>query len=273
VNRAAAQQQEPAGQLMREVVYNELRDHDQHGYWRYWVDKRNEQEARVEEQVETSDGPLTRMVMKNGHSLDAKTEQAEQARLDLLMRSAAAQAAQRVAYAEDEKRIATVVSLMPEAYIYEYAGEEKGCHHLRFRPNPAFAPHSIEARIVHAMSGDLWVDARMKRLSRLEGHLDENLEFGFGLLGRLYKGGWFRIERTQVSRDEWKTARLDIHMTGRAILFKTIARECTEVRTGFTPVQAHMTIAQGMKVLDQTVARVPARVTTDVAAFRSASSR
>ncbi len=271
-NRVAAQQ-ESAGKLMREVVYNELHDHDQHGYWRYWVDKHSDQDARVEEQVETSDGPLARLVMKNGRRLDAKSEQTEQARLDLLMRSANEQANQRAAYAADEKRITTVVSLMPDAYLYQYVGDEKGCHHLRFQPNPAFKPHTIEARVVHAMTGDLWVDARMKRLARLEARLDDNLQFGFGLLGRLNKGGWFRIERTQVSRDEWKTARLEVHMTGRAILFKTISRECTEVRTGFTAVPARMTLAQGMKVLDQTVALVPAEAQPDLAAIRFAPSR
>jgi len=28
----------PPAQLVREVVYNELHDHDQHGYWRYWIE-------------------------------------------------------------------------------------------------------------------------------------------------------------------------------------------------------------------------------------------
>ena len=42
-------------------------------------------------------------------------------------------------------------------FSYEYAGEENGCYRLRFRPNPDYPAHSIEARIFHAMSGELWV--------------------------------------------------------------------------------------------------------------------
>ncbi len=38
------------------------------------------------------------------------------------------------------------------------------------------------------MSGDLWVNIRTKRLARLDGHLEENVDFGFGILGRLRKG-------------------------------------------------------------------------------------
>ncbi|MGA3372899.1 MAG: hypothetical protein ABSC48_14175 [Terracidiphilus sp.] len=29
----------PPGQLVREVVYNELHNHERHGYWRYWVER------------------------------------------------------------------------------------------------------------------------------------------------------------------------------------------------------------------------------------------
>ena len=49
-----AQQPEPAGQLIRETVYNELRDHDNHGYWQYWIEQRVQNETRLQEQVETA---------------------------------------------------------------------------------------------------------------------------------------------------------------------------------------------------------------------------
>ena len=39
-------------------------------------------------------------------------------------------------------------------------------------------------------------------------------------------------------------------MNGRAMLFKTIAREISEVRSGFAPVPAGMNLAQGAALLD-----------------------
>jgi hypothetical protein len=99
------------------------------------------------------------------------------------------------------------------------------------------------------MTGELWIDARMKHLVRLEGRLQSNVDFGFGVLGRLYKDGWFRLERTQVSTTDWKTKRLEIHMNGRAMLFKTIARETSEVRSNFTPVPSAMSVKQGVDML------------------------
>ena len=124
-----------------------------------------------------------------------------------------------------------------------------------FIPIPIISARSIEARIFHAMSGTLWVDARSKRLTRLEGRVDDNVDFGFGILGRLYKGGWFRLVRTQVSATDWKTESLEVHMNIRALLVKTFARETSEMRGGFVPVPAGMHLAQGLALLNQSQAR------------------
>lgn len=246
-----AEPSEPAQQLVREVVYNELHDHDTHGYWRYWVQQRVQNGTRLEEQVETADGTLTRTVEANGHPVDTRTRDEEQSRLEHLVNSPVARASHRRAYAEDEKRIGGVFALLPDAFLYQFVAEENGCRHLRFHPNPAFAPHSIQSRIFHAMSGDIWLDARMKRLVRLEGRLDDNVDFGFGLLGRLDRGGWFRMQRVQVSPTEWKTQQLEIHLSGRAMLFNTIARQTSEIRGGFAAIPAGLDLAQGVRLLQQ----------------------
>jgi len=239
----------PPSQLVREVVYNELHDHDRHGYWRYWIEHHNQQQTQREEQVETVDGPVKRLPLNNGRPVDPAATRQEQARLAHLLGSPSEQARQRQEYAEDEKRIGRILALLPDAFLYQYAGDENGCTHLRFRPNPNYPAHSVEARVFHAMSGDLWLSIRSKRLARLDGHLEENLDFGYGILGRIYKGGWFRLQRTAASPTDWKTERLEVHMNGRALLFKTIARETSEVRGGFQPVTAGMSMAQGLALL------------------------
>src|ERR1700679_1520506 len=113
------------------------------------------------------------------------------------------------------------------------------------------------------MSGDLWIGVDSKRLVRLDGKLRENVDFGYGILGRLYKDGWFRLERTHVTGTsgdgDWKTDRLEVHMTGRAMLFKTIARETSEVRGGFTPVPAGLSLQQAATLVRQSVATLGAQ--------------
>jgi hypothetical protein len=243
---------EPAQQLVREVVYNELNDHQSHGYWRYWVERHTPKETRVEDQIETAQGPVNRLTLTDGHPPSSETQQQEDSRLQHLLSSPAEQARHLQEYEEDEKRIGRILALLPDAFLYEYAGDENGCHKLNFHPNPNYPAHSIEARIFHAMSGSLWVDARMKRLARLDGHVQDNLDFGYGILGRLYKGGWFQLERSQVGANDWKTARLEVHMMGRALFVKSFARDASETRGGFSPVPSGMSLAQGMALLAQT---------------------
>ena len=153
----------------------------------------------MEQVKETADGPLTMLVSAGGRPLSSDDQREEQERLNHLLRSPSEQARHRQDYADDEKRIGRILALLPEAFLYEDAGMDNGCFHLRFHPNPDYPPHSIEARIFHAMHGEIWIDARYKRLARLDGQLQDNVDFGYGILGRLYKGGWFRLQRTQVS--------------------------------------------------------------------------
>lgn len=260
---------EPPAQLVREVVYNELHDHELHGYWRYWIEQRAGHQIRLSEQVETADGPVLRLVAEGGQPLPGPAEQQENERLRQLLGSTQEQARHRQEYAEDERRIGRIVALLPDAFVYEYAGEEGRCYRLRFRPNPVYPARGVEARIFHAMQGELWVDARQKRLVRLSGELEENVDFGYGLLGRLFKGGWFRLERRQVSATDWKTERLEIHMSGRALLFKTIARETSETRGGFAAVPAGLTLAQGVALLGTQSAQSVVAVAPPVGASHS----
>ncbi|HWG19062.1 MAG TPA: hypothetical protein VG225_00945 [Terracidiphilus sp.] len=250
-----AQPAAPEGptQLVREVVYNELQDHDRHNYWRYWVEHHAPDGIRVEEEVETASGPIARLILANGHRLDAQTEQQEMTRLRQLENSPAEQASRRRAFEDDEKQVKRILVLLPDAFVFQDAGEESGCRHFRYAPNPNYSAHTVEARVFHQLSGDLWIDIRMKRMKRLEGRLNDNVEFGMGLLGRVNKGGWFRMVRTQVSANEWKTERLEVHMSGRALMFKTLARDENEVRGGFEAVPASMSVKQGMQVLQQSV--------------------
>ena len=272
-----AQQFVPAAQLVREVVYNELNDHHDHGYWRYWIERHTPKETRLEDQVETAEGSVTRLALTNGSPLSAETRQEEQARIQHLLASSEQQASLRQEHEEDEQRIGRILALLPDAFLFEYAGEENGCHKLSFRPYPDYTAHSpghmIEARIFHAMTGALWVDARYKRLVRLDARVEDNVDFGYGILGRLYKGGWVQLQRTQVSPADWKTEHLEVHMLGRALLVKNFARETSELRGGFAPVPAGMNLAQGMALLQQTEAQTQTQAHAQAHAQTQAQAR
>jgi hypothetical protein len=248
-----AQQSQPEtpAQLIREVVYNELQDHQAHGSWRYWVQRQREDGTEREDQVETTEGPITRLYLSNGRPLRPEFQKLEEARLQRLLGSTWEQARNRRDYSDEEERIGRILVMLPEAFLYEYDGEGKGCRRLSFRSNPAYVAQSVEARVFHALSGTLCVDTQYKRLVQIDGRLQENVDFGFGILGRLSKGGWFQLKRTQVSASEWKIEGVEVHFSGRAILFKEVSHDTSEVRGGFVQVPSGLNLAQGMKLLQQ----------------------
>jgi len=248
-----AAKQDPV-RLVRETVYNELQDHSSHGYWRYWVRQQAQNGSSIEVQVETADGPVGHLLQQNGQPLDEQREQLENARLLNLRNSTSQQANHRQNFIEDDQRIGRILALLPDAFLYQDAGIENDCRRLRYTPNPKYSTHSMEARVFHQLSGELWIDLRMKRIRRFDGRLDDNVDFAFGMLGRISKGSWFSMTRAQVSAKEWKTDHFESHVNGRALLFKTIAHDITEARGGFEAVPPAMSLEQGLKVLEETVA-------------------
>src|SRR5579862_3663790 len=157
--RAQSQPLMPAGQLVSEVVYNELQDHQTHGFWRYWIERRSRGGLRLENQVETADGPISLLSLSDGLPLARGAQEQEQARIERLLNSPEERTRHIKQYDEDEERIGWILSLLPGAFLYEYDGTESGCYRLRFHPNPDYPPQSIESRVFHAMSGTLLVDA------------------------------------------------------------------------------------------------------------------
>ena len=80
-----------AAALMNEVVANELTDRAQQRKWEYLIDKREGKQIIREEQVDTKDGPLYRVLTINGAPLDHDQRQQDNARMDRVLRDPAQQ--------------------------------------------------------------------------------------------------------------------------------------------------------------------------------------
>ena len=95
--------------LVREVVYNELHDHDSHGYWRYWIERHSDKGTQIHQEVETPDGPIARLESVNGQPVGREAREEEDRRLQRLLNSPSEQAQHRKDYTDDEKRIGRIV--------------------------------------------------------------------------------------------------------------------------------------------------------------------
>lgn len=254
--QASALANQSAADLVRDMVDNELHDRERDSHWEYRSECSSSTENQVREQVETDQGPIFRILAQDGNPLDAVRREREDQRLDGYIRSPGEIARVERAHQEDEERLAGIMRMLPQAFLFDYVGTPAGnLTRIAFQPNPAFTPSNYEARIIHVLAGTLLVDARRKRLVEMTGVLAERVDFGYGLLGHVEKGGTFQIHRRQVSADHWKTDLVEVHVEGKILLFKTVSKDQREARFDFRPVANGTTLAEARDMLSQAVDR------------------
>jgi hypothetical protein len=185
----------------------------------------------------------------NDLPLDSVQRKQEAVRQEQLIRDPGQQLAIKKQNEADERRLENFLRLLPSAFQFRYDGWDGSYVRLNFWPDPAFSPPTMESKALQSMAGTILVNPQQKRLAHINGRLLENVDFGFGLLGLLAKGGTFEIERTQVSSSHWKTHLVDINVSGRMLLFKTIGKQQHETRSDFEPVSADLDLRQAEGLL------------------------
>jgi len=240
-----------ANDLARRVITNELRFQDDHTNWMYRLEKEQYGKKQVEEIIETKEGSLSRLLSINDHSLTAKQQEEEDQRVQALMTSQSAKRKlQRVLDAETLQG-RRLFKMLPDAFVFNYAGGDGNLVRLSFRANPNFRPPSLEARVFHDMEGEMWVDCKQERLAAFNGHLNQDVKFGFGLLGHLDKGGHFEVGQAEVVPGHWDMTSMSVEMTGKALLFKSIGMQKRENRRDFHQVSDDLTLTQAADILNR----------------------
>jgi len=205
---------------------------------------------------ETRDGDVARLVAINGKPLSALDEQKEEARLTELLSDPAKQKRRKQGEDDDQARVLKVLRTLPTAFVYQDAGPGEGplgkVEKFSFKPNPGFSPPDLETKILTQMAGEIWIDPVNLRVVRLEGHLQRDVDFGWGILGRLNQGGWIVIEQAEVGPDmgvdQWRTVHFQMKMSGR-VVWKTRVFDTTEDETGYEPVPAGLGYQKAIEML------------------------
>jgi hypothetical protein len=243
-----------AGELARRVVTTELKVQDEdHSHWMYRLEKEESGRKQVEEILETNKGSLSRLLSIAGRPLDAKQQQKENQRLQKLVSHPDEQRKLQQASNKKAEQGARLFKILPDVFVFSYAGRQGDLETLTFRPNPNFQPPSLEARVFHSMQGEMTVDTKQERLAALNGHLMEDVKFGGGLLGHLDKGGKFEVRQVEVAPGQWEVTILDLDMKGKALLFKTIGVHETEIHSDFHPVPDDLTLADAVGLLNSQI--------------------
>ena len=182
--------------LVRRAVQLRLEEEKSHRPVRYVLRKTDGNHETTKEIIETKDGDVARLIAINGQPLTAEQEQAEMNRLDTLAAHPEMQERRHRSEKKDAARIDQLVGMLPDSEVYKLEGMvscgASQCYRLSFTPNPDFAPPDIEAEVLRGFAGEVWIEETQQRLVRLDAHLVREVTVGFGILGRLDKGGTLR---------------------------------------------------------------------------------
>jgi hypothetical protein len=252
VSHLPARLQLDATRLAREVFGNEVQAqiHDQ-SLWCYRQLKEDAAKEKLFAVCETNDGEIDRLLEVNGQELNPEQRQAEDQRIQKMLDDPDQMRQQRKKSEEDAKLERDLLKMFPDACRFQYVGMQGNLIKLKFTPNPNFRPSTRVTQVFHHMEGSLLVDGEQKRLAEIEGQLTSPVKFGWGLLGHLDIGGTFHVKQQDIGSGHWELTMLDVEMSGKELLFKTIGVREKEIDTDFRQVPEGISPHQAFELLRQ----------------------
>ncbi|HEY2914487.1 MAG TPA: hypothetical protein VGK21_14080 [Candidatus Angelobacter sp.] len=248
-----------ANQLVKDAIKHQIEaDAADHTHWRYHIHREDEKGSQDRDVIDTKDGQIARTLLINGKPLTPEQRTADEARMKKLVDDPSERAKRDKRAKDDEDKVAQMFKAIPDAFIFKYEGAEDGQVRLSFFPNPHYEAPTRELQVFRSMSGKMWIDRAGLRMTRLDGSLFEDVTFGWGLLGRLNKGGAFSVTQNRVADDHWEIVSLDVRMSGHAVVFKTINVKQLQRITGFHRISDTMTISEAYQLLEKGDAPVSA---------------
>jgi hypothetical protein len=215
--------------------------------------------------VETNDAMAAMLIAVNDQPLTPQQLQIEAGHLAWLTDNPEQLRKKKAREKEDSERTLRILKALPDAFRYEYAGTENRAPELgapglgrsgaplvrlNFTPNPGYSPPSRVEQVLAGMQGYLLVDPDARRLARIDGTLFKEISFGWGLVGRLDKGGHFRVQQADAGDGTWDITEISLNITGKILLFKTLNMVSDEVFSDFRRMPDNLPFARGVEMLN-----------------------
>jgi hypothetical protein len=242
---------EPTGTLVKEACFNAIQQREAKSLWSYRVERHEDKHIILEQVIETVDTPVTHLLAVDGHAPTAAQLKEEDDRHRRLLRNSAGQSAFKKDHDEDSKKMEEMLRVIPEVFVFQDQGKQRGLEKIAFHPNPDFKPKTYEQRVLHTLVGTAFIDLHDKQIARISASLAQRVEFGLGLLGRVDRGGTVNIARTRLPAGVWQVSMEKIDLSGRMAIFKSFNRRKDEQRSDFKPVAPGTTFAQALDELEK----------------------
>ena len=235
----------PARNWVVDTVANELNAlHHKGSYLRYRMHIVDSKGDQVRDVIESRDGTVARLILRDGKPLTEEQDAAERKRLKDTLENPSAYA--KHAHSDDSgKKIAdSLMRLMPDAMTYTYVpgqpqtGKNPGMTEIviDYEPNPTFHPSTTTAEALTGLRGRAWIDAKSKTLVRMEGNIFQGVNFGWGMLAHIYPGGVLSIEQADTGNGRWIFTHFSERIAVRALMVKTLNIKTDVDTSNYQPV-------------------------------------
>lgn len=209
--------------------------------------------------IETKDAMAGMLIAINDQPLTPQEQQGETDHLNWLAGNPEQLRKKHAREKEDADHTLRIVKALPDAFHYKYAGMEVSgpdlgkagdeLVKLEFTPNPAYSPPTKVEQVLEGMQGYLLIDTTAHRIARIDGTLFREVSFGWGIIGHLDKGGHFRVQQADVGDGSWDITAMNLQITGKILLFKSLSMISDEKLSDFHPVPDDLTFGKGVDLL------------------------
>lgn len=222
---------------------------------RYRMRKVDDRGDITREVIESRSGNVARLVQRNGQPITTAEDAAEQQRLKDILASPGDFI--RHHRRDDATRNDSIqlVKEMPKAMIFTYAPGQPQLpgvagHQIviDFTPDKNYKTPETLDDLLTGIEGRMWIDVQARRVVRIEGHVLQDVKFGWGFLGKISRGGTIVLNQVDATGDRWVYSQLDTHLTLR-VLVKTIQMNDKMTATDFRPLPGPISVQDAVKTL------------------------
>jgi hypothetical protein len=227
-------QTEPAGAPLdwaNAVVQGEIAILNQQGTFsvRYREHKVDAKGDTTREIIESKEGGVARLLERNGKPITPEEDAAERERLEDAIKHPEDFLRHHRHDAGNRNDVIEQLKLMPQAMIYSYAAGQPQLPAAKseqvvvdFEPNPKWHPPTMISELLTGLAGRVWIDPETKRATRVEARVLHPVNFGFGILAKIYPGGTIVFEQKRTEDGHWVYAHVDEHLNVRALMVKSL---------------------------------------------------
>jgi hypothetical protein len=232
--QSTADHVEPAGtplEWANAVIDGEVAILRQQGTFsmRYREHKIDAKGDTTREVIESKEGGVARLLERNGKPITAAEDAAERERLEDASRHRDEFLRHHRRDASNRNDVIDQLKLMPQAMLYTYAPGQPQLQGAKvqqvvidFQPNPKWHPPTMISQLLTGLAGRVWVDPETKRMTRVEARVLRPVNFGFGILAKIYPGGTINFVQTRTEDGHWVYTHVDEHLTVRALMVKSL---------------------------------------------------